>query len=80
MSHEMVFDPTALRSLGFVFDEAWKCLIAQRPQCAGRPEVRQRLASMVLHLATDPGLGHEQIKAGAVRLLMREDADVGAAE
>ncbi len=29
MIHEMVFDPTELRTLGIVFDEAWESLRAQ---------------------------------------------------
>jgi hypothetical protein len=78
MIHEMVFDPTALRTLGLVFDEAWNCLVTERPKCATRPEMRLRLASVVLHLARDHQLGQEQIKSIALHLLTRNDADLVA--
>lgn len=78
MIHEMTFDPIELRNLGLVFDEAWTCLVTQRPKCATSPEIRLRLASVVLGLARDHQLGEEQIKATALRLLTRDDADLVA--
>ena len=32
MIHEMVFDPTELRTVGTVFDEAWEALRAQHAE------------------------------------------------
>jgi hypothetical protein len=78
MLHEMGFDPPALRSLGLVFDEVWQCLVTQHPERATSPEMRLRLATVVLHLARDHQLSQEQIKATAVRLLMRDEASVAS--
>ena len=44
MIHDMVFDPTELRTLGVVFDEAWELLRSQHDS-TGSPELRLRLAS-----------------------------------
>ena len=74
MVHEMVFDPIDLRTLGVVFDGVWNCLLTQRPKCATSPGMRLQLASVVLHLARDRQLGQEQIKATAIRLLMRDNS------
>jgi hypothetical protein len=68
MIHEMAFDPTDLRSLGNSFDESWHSILAKHP-AAARPELRFRLASLVLHLARDRQLDQHQIKATALRLL-----------
>jgi hypothetical protein len=74
MIHEMVFDPRELTDLGQVFDETWNALIAEHPAFAIRPEMRLRLASVVLHLARDHQLGRHQIKATALRLVTHGDA------
>ena len=73
MIHEMVFDPTDLRTLGDAFDEAWDSILTKRPESAVSSELRLRLASVVLHLARDHQLGQHQIKATALRLLMHDD-------
>ena len=73
MIHEMVFDPTDLSTLGLAFDEAWGSILTKRPESAASPELRLRLASVVLHLARDHQLGQDQIKATALRLLMHDD-------
>ena len=72
MIHEMVFDPAELRSLGTIFDETWGVFATKHP--AGALEsARLRLASMLLHLASDRQLGQDQIKATALRLLARDE-------
>jgi hypothetical protein len=68
MIHQMVFDPTDLRSLGAAFDEAWDSILAERPESAERTELRLRLASLILHLARDHQLDRREIKATALRL------------
>ena len=72
MIHDMVFDPTELRTLGIAFDEAWESLRAQR-NSTGSPELRLRLASLILRLARDHQLGQDQITATALRLLTDHD-------
>ena len=78
MIDEMVFDPIDLRTLGLVFDETWNCFLTQRPECATSAGMRLRLASVMLHLARDRQLGQEQMRATALRLLTRDDADLVA--
>ena len=73
MMHEMVFDPTELRTVGTVFDEAWETLRTQREDAMSLTEIRVRLASLVLQLASDHQLGQEQIKATALRILTNPD-------
>jgi hypothetical protein len=73
MIHEMAFDPTDLTNLGNAFDEAWYSILAKHPESAARPELRFRLASLVLHLARDHPLDQHQIKATALRLLTDDD-------
>jgi predicted XRE-type DNA-binding protein len=73
MIHQMVFDPTDLRNLGAVFDDAWNSILTKHPESAECPELRLRLASLVLRLATDHQLGQEQIKATALRILIHDD-------
>jgi hypothetical protein len=77
MIHEMAFDPTDLTSLGNAFDEAWHSILAKHP--AARPELRMRLASLVLHLARDHQLDKQQIKATALRLLTDDNRVLVAA-
>jgi hypothetical protein len=72
MIHEMIFDPTELRNLGIVFDEAWESLRTQHDS-TGSPELRLRLASLVLRLARDRQVGQDQITATALRLLTEHD-------
>jgi len=72
MIHEMVFDPEDLRSLGMVFDELWDSLLMQHAEFG--PEMRLRLAALLLHLAGDHQLGPHQIKATALRLIVQEAA------
>jgi hypothetical protein len=69
MIHEMVFDPTELRTVGTVFDEAWETLRSQHEDAMSLAETRLRLASLVLRLASDHQLGQQQIKATALRIL-----------
>jgi hypothetical protein len=69
MIHEMAFDPTELRTLGTVFDEAWEALKTQQEDAMSLDEMRLRLASLVLRLASDHQLGQQQIKATALRML-----------
>ena len=72
MIHEIVFDPTDLRSFGSAFDDAWDAILTQCPEPPDRPELRLRLASLVLQLARDRQLDQQEIKATAVRLLTEE--------
>ena len=72
MIHEMVFDPTELRTLGIAFDEAWESLRTQRNSTRSA-ELRLRLASLILRLARDHQLGQDQITATALRLLTDPD-------
>jgi hypothetical protein len=69
MIHEMVFDPTELRIVSTVFDEAWEALRTKHEDAMSLAEIRLRLASLVLRLASDPQLGPQQIKATALRIL-----------
>jgi hypothetical protein len=73
MIHEMVFDPTELRTVGTVFDEAWEALRTQHENAKSLDETRLRLASLVLRLASDRQLGQQQIKATALRMLTHDD-------
>ena len=73
MIHEMVFDPTELRTVGTVFDEAWEALRTQHGNAMSLDEIRLRLASLVLRLASDHQLGQQQIKATALRMLTHDD-------
>ena len=73
MIHEMVFDPTELRTVGTVFDEAWEALRTQHENAMSLDEIRLRLASLVLRLASDRQLGQQQIKATALRMLTHDD-------
>ena len=73
MIHEMVFDPTELRTVGAVFDEAWEALRTQHEDAMSLDEMRLRLASLVLRLASDRQLGQQQIKATALRILTHDD-------
>lgn len=72
MTHEMVFDPEDLTTLGMVFDESWDFLLIQHTEFG--PEMRLQLAALLLHLAGDRQLGPHQIKATALRLMVREAA------
>ena len=72
MTQEMVFDPEDLTTLGMVFDESWDFLLIQHTEFA--PEMRLQLAALLLHLAGDRQLGPHQIKATALRLMVREAA------
>ena len=72
MIREMVFDPTELRTLGTVFDEAWEALRTQHGDAMSLDEIRLRLASLVLRLASDHQLGQQEIKATALRLLTHD--------
>ena len=73
MSHEMVFDPTELRTVSTVFDEAWEALRIEHGDTMSLDETRLRLASLVLRLASDHQLGQQQIKATALRILNHDD-------
>ena len=73
MMHEMVFDPTELRTVGTVFDEAWEALRTQHEDAMSLAEMRLRLASLVLRLASDRQLGQQQIKTTALRILTHDD-------
>ena len=73
MIHEMVFDPTELGTLGAVFDETWDAFTTEHPALSLKPEIRFRLASLVLRLARDHQLGQDQIKATALRLLTHDE-------
>ena len=73
MIHEMVFDPTELRTVATVFDEAWEALRTQHGNAMSLDEIRLRLASLVLWLASDHQLGQQQIKAIALRMLTHDD-------
>lgn len=72
MIHEMVCDAEDLTTLGMVFDELWDLLLIQHPEFG--PEMRLRLAALLLDLAGDRQLGPHQIKATALRLMVREAA------
>jgi hypothetical protein len=69
MIHEMVFGPNELRTVGTAFDEAWEALRTQHEEAVSLAEIRLRLASLVLRLASDHQLGQQQIKAIALRIL-----------
>ena len=73
MIHEMVFDPTELRTVGTVFDDSWEALRTQHENAMGLDEIRLRLASLVLRLASDHQLGQQHIKSTALRMLTHDD-------
>ena len=65
----MVFDPTDLRNLGAVFDDAWDSILTKHPESQSVRSCVFGSRLWCFAWQRDHQLGQEQIKATALRIL-----------